>query len=47
MESTLYAGTTPGFSLEPDTALLALDEALNALAEFDQQQSRIVELRYF
>jgi RNA polymerase sigma factor (TIGR02999 family) len=34
-------------SLEPNTQLLALDEALNALAEFDQEQSRIVELRYF
>ena len=27
--------------------LIALDEALNRLAEFDEQQSRIVELRYF
>jgi RNA polymerase sigma factor (TIGR02999 family) len=34
-------------SLEPDNSLLALDEALNALAEIDQQQSRIIELRYF
>src|SRR2546427_1018367 len=34
-------------SLEPDAALLALDEALNALAEIDRQQSRIIELRYF
>ena len=34
-------------SLEPDSALLALDEALNALAEIDRQQSRIIELRYF
>jgi RNA polymerase sigma factor (TIGR02999 family) len=34
-------------SLEPDTALLALDEALNATAEIDLQQSRIIELRYF
>jgi RNA polymerase sigma factor (TIGR02999 family) len=34
-------------SLESDTKLLALDEALNALAEIDPQQSRIVELRYF
>ncbi len=36
-----------GISLEPDTNLLALDEALTALAEIDPQQSRIVELRYF
>jgi RNA polymerase sigma factor (TIGR02999 family) len=34
-------------SLEPDSSLLALDEALNALAEIDPQQSRIIELRYF
>lgn len=27
--------------------LLALDEALRALAEFDERKSRIVELRYF
>lgn len=30
-----------------DIDLLALDDALNRLAEFDSQQSRIVELRYF
>lgn len=36
-----------GISLEPDSALLALDEALVALAEIDPEQSRIVELRYF
>jgi RNA polymerase sigma-70 factor, ECF subfamily len=29
------------------TDLVALDDALNALAVFDPQQSRIVELRYF
>jgi RNA polymerase sigma factor (TIGR02999 family) len=34
-------------SLEPNPNLLALDEALNALAELDGQQTRIVELRYF
>lgn len=27
--------------------LIALDEALNRLAEYDEQQARIVELRYF
>ena len=32
---------------EPDSNLLALDEALNALAQIDAQQSRIIELRYF
>ena len=30
-----------------DFDLLALDEALNRLAKMDQQQARIVELRYF
>jgi RNA polymerase sigma-70 factor (ECF subfamily) len=34
-------------SPEPNTNLLALDEALNRLAEIDSQQSRIIELRYF
>lgn len=34
-------------SPEPDTNLLALHEALNALEEIDPLQSRIVELRYF
>jgi len=34
-------------SLEPDPTLLPLDEALNALAEIDPQQGRIVELRFF
>jgi RNA polymerase sigma factor (TIGR02999 family) len=37
----------PDVSLEPNTRLLALDEALKALAEIDPEQSRIVELRYF
>ena len=34
-------------SAEPDADLLALDEALTALAAIDPPQSRIVELRYF
>ena len=36
-----------GVSSEPDNNLLALDEALDALAVLDRQQSRVVELRYF
>ena len=32
---------------ERDLDLLALDEALNGLAEMDELQARIVELRYF
>lgn len=31
----------------PDENVLALDEALKKLAEFDERKSRIVELRYF
>ena len=34
-------------SSEPNVDLLAVDEALNELSEFDEQQSRIVELRFF
>ena len=34
-------------SKDPDLDLLALDDALSALAIVDIQQSRIVELRYF
>lgn len=32
---------------EPDVDLLALDEALTRLAAIDEQQGRVVELRYF
>jgi RNA polymerase sigma factor (TIGR02999 family) len=31
----------------PDFDLIALDDALDELSSFDQQQSRVVELRYF
>lgn len=34
-------------SKEPQVDLLAVDEALKELAEFDEQQCRIVELRFF
>jgi RNA polymerase sigma-70 factor (ECF subfamily) len=37
----------PTISVEVDKHLLDLDRALNELAEFDPDQSRIVELRYF
>src|SRR6266550_3905137 len=46
-QEKLALGEVASISLEPDTKLLALDEALDALAEIDPQQSRIVELRYF
>ncbi len=32
---------------EKSVDLIALDEALNKLAKFDEQQARVVELRYF
>lgn len=35
------------FSKEQDIDLLALDDALKQLAAFDEQQSRIVEMRFF
>lgn len=34
-------------SSEPDQDLVHLDDALNALAEFDLRKARVVELRYF
>jgi RNA polymerase sigma factor (TIGR02999 family) len=34
-------------AIERSAELVALDDALKALAEFDPQKSRIVELRYF
>ena len=33
--------------VQKDLDLIALDDALNSLADFDAQQSRIVELRFF
>lgn len=35
------------FTPEPDEQILALDEALNNLAKFDERKSKLVELRYF
>lgn len=35
------------FTPEPDEQILALDEALNRLANFDERKSKLVELRYF
>jgi RNA polymerase sigma factor (TIGR02999 family) len=32
---------------QPDLDLVALDESLNRLAEFDPKKARLVELRYF
>ncbi len=38
---------SPTISVEMNQNLIELDDALNELAEFDEQQCRIVELRYF
>jgi len=37
----------PTLPNQPGPDLVAVDDALNALAELDEQQARIVELRYF
>ena len=37
----------PSVCNEPDTNLVALDDALNALAAVDERKSRVVELRFF
>jgi len=37
----------PPVCSEPDPNLLALDDALKALAELDRRKSRVVELRFF
>jgi RNA polymerase sigma factor (TIGR02999 family) len=36
-----------GFGVEKSNDIVALDDALNALAEVDERKSKIVELRYF
>ncbi len=35
------------FASKPDADLIALDDALNALAEIDARKARVVELRFF
>jgi RNA polymerase sigma factor (TIGR02999 family) len=37
----------PELSVQPNVALLELEEALQRLAEVDPRQARVVELRYF
>ena len=44
---TLEADARPNGDCRNDIDLLALNEALNMLAQLDSQQSRIIELRYF
>ena len=38
---------TPTLCAEPDPVLVALDDALNALAAIDERKSKTVELRFF
>ncbi|HEY0727144.1 MAG TPA: sigma-70 family RNA polymerase sigma factor [Pyrinomonadaceae bacterium] len=40
-------GDAEGMSLERAAELIALEEALDELAQLDQRKSRVVELRYF
>ena len=37
----------PSVCCEPDTNLLALDDALKSLASLDERKSKVVELRFF
>jgi len=37
----------PGFALARSNDIIALDEALNALAAVDERKCRVIELRYF
>jgi len=37
----------PSLCNEPDVSLVALDDALNALAVFDERKSKVVELKFF
>lgn len=46
-QKTLSLEEAPDVLLEPNSRVLALDEALKTLAKIDPEQSRIVELRYF
>ena len=46
-QTDLSLDDAPELSLEPDTRLLALNEALERLSEKDPGQGKIVELRYF
>lgn len=42
---TFIESRTPGS--DPDFDVIALDDALDALAKLDERKSRVVELRYF
>ena len=46
-ERKLSLSVVDRLAAEPELDLVALDDALKTLAEIDQRQSRIVELRFF
>jgi RNA polymerase sigma factor (TIGR02999 family) len=46
-QRTLYLGLCNDFAAEQDLDLVALDEALEALAALDAQQAQAIELRFF
>jgi RNA polymerase sigma factor (TIGR02999 family) len=46
-EQKLSLSEADRFAHEPDVDLVALDDALKALAAMSEQQSRLVELRFF
>ncbi len=46
-EPRLSLGPSSAWAKRPEIDLIALDDALNRLAQVDAQQSKIVELRFF
>ncbi len=46
-QSPVTLSDTNDVGYEPDVDLVALDDALTALAAFDARQARVVELRFF
>jgi len=44
---TVFLDEAAAISLEPDSDLVALDEALDALESIDSREARVVELRFF
>jgi RNA polymerase sigma-70 factor, ECF subfamily len=46
-EAVLVSLTEAGAAADRSAEVIALDEALNSLAKFDDRKSRVVELRFF
>lgn len=47
LQQRLSLSKADRFANQPDVDLVALDDAMKALAAMNEQQSRIVELRFF